>query len=72
MRRIGWTVVAGALLVFVAVRIWFSADSGATQNLVTVVLVLLIGAADVAWEMLVQVSTEEPAPASAGSDDVEP
>jgi hypothetical protein len=67
MRRIGWTVVADVLLVFVAVRIWLDADPTAIQNLVTVVLVLLIGAADVAWEMLVQVSTEQAAPRSTGS-----
>ena len=59
LRRIGWTVIADLLLLFTASRIWSSGEAGAIQNLVTVVFVLLIGAADVAWEMLVEVSRDE-------------
>jgi hypothetical protein len=57
-RRIAWTAIADLILIFTASRIGFAADSAAIQNLVTVVFVLLIGAADVAWEMLVEVSRE--------------
>jgi hypothetical protein len=60
-RRIGWTVVADVVLIFTASRIWASAEAAVIQNLVTVVLVLMVGAADVAWEMLVEVSREHPA-----------
>jgi hypothetical protein len=61
MRRIGWTIVADVVLAFTASRIWASADAVVIENLVTVVFVLMIGAADVAWEMLVEVSIERPA-----------
>ena len=61
VRRIGWTVVADVILVLTASRIWASADAAVIQNLVTVVFVLMEGAADVAWEMLVEVSREHPA-----------
>ena len=58
VRRIGWTVVADAVLIFTAARLWSTADAAAIENLVTVVFVLMIGAADVAWEMLVEVSRD--------------
>jgi hypothetical protein len=58
IRRIGWTAVANAILVFTAWRIWMTADASVIENLVTVVFVLMIGAADVAWSMLVEVSRE--------------
>jgi hypothetical protein len=69
VRRIGWTLVADVVLVFVAVRIWSSPDPAVIQNLVTVVLVLLIGAADAAWEMLVLVSTEQVAQGSVATEE---
>lgn len=56
-RRIGWTAVADVILAFTAGRIWQT--SGAAEvipNLIAVVFVLLIGAADIAWEMLTEVS----------------
>jgi hypothetical protein len=58
VRRIGWTVVADVVLIYTASRIWGSADAAAIENLVTVVLLLMIGSADVAWEMLVEVSRD--------------
>ena len=57
-RRSGWTAIADLILIFTAWRVWSAADALAIQNLVTVLLVLLIGAADAAWEMLVEVSRE--------------
>jgi hypothetical protein len=59
VRRIGWTVVADVVLIYTASRIWATADATAIENLVTAVFVLMIGAADVAWEMLVEVSRDE-------------
>jgi hypothetical protein len=58
IRRIGWTAVANAVLLFTAARIWTTGDAAVIENLVTVVFVLMIGAADVAWSMLVEVSRE--------------
>ncbi|HYK96148.1 MAG TPA: hypothetical protein VE011_09835 [Candidatus Dormibacteraeota bacterium] len=57
LRRIGWTAVANVVLAFTAWRLWDS-DGAADVigNLVIVVFVLLIGAADIAWEMLTEVS----------------
>jgi hypothetical protein len=57
-RRFGWTAIADLILIFTAWRVWTATDASAIQNLVTVLLVLLIGAADAAWEMLVEVSRE--------------
>jgi hypothetical protein len=59
VRRIGWTVVADAVLIYTAYRLWSSADGTALENLVTVVFLLMIGAAVAAWEMLVEVSRDE-------------
>jgi hypothetical protein len=58
-RRFGWTAIADLILIFTAWRVWSTADATAIQNLVTVLFVLLIGAADAAWEMLVEVSREQ-------------
>ena len=59
LRRIGWTAIANVVLAFSAWRLWDS--SGAADvivNLVIVVVVLLIGAADIAWEKLTEVSRD--------------
>jgi hypothetical protein len=59
LRRIGWTVIADVILAFTAWRIW---DSGGAANVIgnltIVVFVLLIGAADIAWEILTEVSRQ--------------
>lgn len=55
LRRIGWTAIADAILAFTAWRIWQSAGGAAViANLTVVVFVLLVGAADIAWEMLTE------------------
>jgi hypothetical protein len=59
IRRIGWTVVADIVLAFTAWRLWATAGAAAViVNLAIVVFVLLIGAADISWEMLTEVSAE--------------
>jgi len=59
VRRIAWTVIADLVLAFTAWRIWSSGEAIVIQNLVTVVFVLLVGAADASWSMLVEVSREQ-------------
>jgi hypothetical protein len=59
VRRVGWTAVADLVLLFTAWRIWDTRGvADVTPNLIAVVLVLLIGAADISWEMLTEVSQE--------------
>jgi hypothetical protein len=53
LRRIGWTAVADVILAFTAWRIAETGGEAAViSNLVVVVFVLLLGAADISWEML--------------------
>ncbi|HEX8025275.1 MAG TPA: hypothetical protein VF484_03630, partial [Candidatus Limnocylindrales bacterium] len=59
VRRIGWALVADFVLAFTAWRIWESDGSAnVLPNLIFVVLLLLIGAADLSWEILTEVSAE--------------
>jgi hypothetical protein len=59
IRRVGWTAVADLVLLFTAWRIWESrGEADVIANLIAVVLVLLVGAADISWEMLTEVSQE--------------
>jgi hypothetical protein len=58
LRRIAWTVAADVVLLYVATRIYTAQDARVIGQLVWVIFVLLIGAADVAWDMLVRVSQE--------------
>jgi len=61
VRRIGWTAVADAILIFTAWRIWDSGGAAVVlPNLIAVVLLLLIGAADLSWEILTEVGAETP------------
>jgi modulator of FtsH protease len=61
LRRFGWTVAAAVLLLYVAARFWVAADGKATVFILVATLVLLLGAADTAWEMLVEVSRDSEA-----------
>lgn len=57
VRRIGWTAIANLLLAFSAWRLYDSIGAADVfVNLVIVVVVLLVGAADIAWKMLTEVS----------------
>ncbi len=58
VRRAGWTIVADLVIAWVAVVFYTTSDARIVILLAAGVLILLIGAADVAWEMLVQVSRE--------------
>jgi lysylphosphatidylglycerol synthetase-like protein (DUF2156 family) len=56
LRRIGWTAVADLILAFTAWRTWDSAGRAQViPNLIVDEIVLLIGAADIACEMLTEV-----------------
>lgn len=58
LRRLAWTLVADLLLAYIAISL---ASSGSPDWLLAtpiVVLVLLLGAADVAWDLLVRESEE--------------
>jgi len=59
LRRVGWTVAAELVFAYVALVFFTTADARVVVLLTAGVLILLIGAADVAWEMLVQVSQEQ-------------
>jgi hypothetical protein len=57
-RRLAWTVVGDLLLAYVAASFYLSGDPKAVVILMAAIFVLLIGAADVSWEILVTVSRE--------------
>jgi hypothetical protein len=57
-RRIGWTIAADLLLAYAAVVLYLSADTHVLALIMGVVFILVIDAADVAWDLLVQVSQE--------------
>jgi len=58
VRRVGWTVAADLVIAWVAIVFYTAGDARIVILLAASVLILTIGAADVAWEMLVQVSQE--------------
>lgn len=59
IRRLGWTVVADVLLLYIAGSLAASGDPRWLLATPIVVAVLLLGAADVAWDLLVSESQEE-------------
>ena len=62
IRRVAWTVAADLLLIFVAVSLAASGDARWLLALTIVVAVLLLGAADVAWALLVREGVETATP----------
>jgi hypothetical protein len=59
VRRLAWTVVADLLLLWAALS-YASSDARITVLVMAATFILVVGAADVSWEMLISVS-EEPA-----------
>jgi hypothetical protein len=60
IRRVSWTVVADLVLLYVAVSLAARNDAIPLYYATFVVFVLLIGAADVAWGLLVEETEEAP------------
>jgi hypothetical protein len=57
-RRLGWTVAADVLLLYVAVSLAGTGDAGWLIVTPIVVGILLLGAADVSWDLLVRESDD--------------
>lgn len=60
IRRVSWTLVADLVLLYVAASLAARQDAIPLYYATFVVFVLLIGAADVAWGLLVEESEEAP------------
>jgi modulator of FtsH protease len=60
VRRLGWTVAADALLLIVAVNFFTVADARMAIFVMIAVFILMIGAADVAWRVLVEATRDRP------------
>jgi hypothetical protein len=58
LRRLSWTFVADLVLLYVAVSLWTTGNADWLYYMVGVVFVLLIGAADTSWDLLVRESEE--------------
>jgi hypothetical protein len=58
LRRVGWAIASSLILAYVAAVLWSSADARILSLLVGVVLVLMIGAAQSSWDILVTASRE--------------
>ena len=59
LRRLSWSCVALLLLGFAAIELWSVGSVGNLYTLISVVFLLLIGAAEVSWDLLVRLSDEE-------------
>ncbi len=59
IRRLAWTLIAVVLLGNVTIQLWSDGTDGRLDGLVAVVFLLLIGAADVSWDLLTTISIEE-------------
>jgi hypothetical protein len=58
VRRLSWTFVADLVLLYISVSLSASRDANWLYDLTFVVFVLLIGAADTSWDLLVRESEE--------------
>ena len=67
LRRLAWTLLATILLGNAALELWQSGTGSTLYNLIAVVFLLLIGAADVSWDLLTTVSDEEAVPGGSRS-----
>lgn len=57
IRKVGWTVAADVLILWIAWRIAVTGEATSLLATPVIVLILLVGAADVAWDLLVREST---------------
>jgi hypothetical protein len=62
IRRQVWSLLAVVLMAFAAYDLWTRGTSRTLYDLIAVNFLLLLGAADVSWDLLVRVSEEEPTP----------
>lgn len=62
LRRLLWTLLAAVILGYAALQFRQAGDAASLYNLIAVVFLLLIGAADVSWDLLTTVSDEEAVP----------
>jgi len=60
IRRLSWTLAADLLIAYVAARFLIAGDASAATILMVGIFVLMVGAADISWTMLVEVTTERP------------
>lgn len=51
-RRLAWAVIAVAMLAYAAIGLWTDGSAGYLYALLASVFIFLIGAADVAWDLL--------------------
>jgi hypothetical protein len=56
VRRMIWTVAADLLLLWAGVAFYTAGDARLTVLVMAAIFILIVGAADVSWEMLVSVS----------------
>jgi len=56
LRRLGWTILADVLIGLVAISFFVNSDGRMALILMGAVFVLLVGAADIAWDILVRVT----------------
>jgi hypothetical protein len=59
LRRLTWTLLAALILGYAALQLWQTGANSSLYNLITVVFLLLIGAADVSWDLLTTISDDE-------------
>jgi modulator of FtsH protease len=61
VRHLIWNLLAIVLLGAATYEFWVSGSAGTLYNLIAVIFLLLLGAADVSWDLLVAVGEDEAA-----------
>jgi modulator of FtsH protease len=59
LRHLVWTLLAMILLGVATYQLWVSESEGTLYSLIAVVFLLLLGAADVSWDLLIAVGEDE-------------
>ena len=65
VRHLIWTLLAIVLLGVATYQFWVSGSEGTLYNLIAVIFLLLLGAADVSWDLLIAVGEDEAADSAA-------